>query len=177
MVTYTGLIQACFDSGNIQDGAYVFNKMQNFCSPNLVTYNVMLKAYLAHGMFDEANELFHKMSEDGDHISRKSDYRVRVIPDIYTFNTMLDACIADKRWDDFENIYRRMLHHGYHFNAKRHLRMILDASRAGKVLLVSISYFSSWHNLLSSACFDILWKGNFCICYSIYPLEQKEQFA
>nr|WAU86967.1 birch protein [Betula platyphylla] len=106
--------------------------MQDVCSPNLVTCNVMLKAYLAHGMVDEAHELFDKMSEDGNHISRKSDYRVRVIPDIYTFNTMLDACIADKRWDDFENIYRRMLHHGYHFNAKRHLRMILDASRAGK---------------------------------------------
>ncbi|XP_059437637.1 pentatricopeptide repeat-containing protein At1g30610, chloroplastic [Corylus avellana] len=140
VVTYTGLIQACFDSGNIQDGAYVFNKMQNFCSPNLVTYNVMLKAYLAHGMFDEASELFHKMSEDGNHISRKSDYRVRVIPDIYTFNTMLDACIADKRWDDFENIYRRMLHHGYHFNAKRHLRMILDASRAGKRKLLETTW-------------------------------------
>lgn len=142
-MTYTGLIQACLDSGHIQDGTYIFSKMQNFCSPNLVTCNIMLKAYLLHGMFEEAKDLFHKMSENGNYIGRKSDYRVQVIPDIYTFNIMLDACIAEERWDDFENIYRRLLHNGYHFNAKRHLRMILDASRAGKVFPSLLSYISS----------------------------------
>ncbi|GMY38207.1 pentatricopeptide repeat-containing protein At1g30610, chloroplastic-like isoform X2 [Fagus crenata] len=142
VVTYTGLIQACLDSGNVQDGAYIFKEMQNFCSPNLVTCNIMLKAYVDHGMFEEATDLFHKMLEDRN-IRRKSDYRARVIPDIYTFNTMLDACIAEKKWDDFENIYRGMLHHGYHFNAKRHLRMILIASRAGKGELLE----TTWNHL------------------------------
>lgn len=143
VVTYTGLIQACIDSGNIEDGAYIFKEMQNFCSPNLVSCNIMLKAYLEHGMFEEAKKLFNMMSEDRNHISRKSDYRVRVIPDIYTFNTMLDACIAEKRWDDFENIYRGMLHHGFHFNAKRHLRMILNASGAVKGVLLE----TTWNHL------------------------------
>ncbi|KAL0011985.1 hypothetical protein SO802_007093 [Lithocarpus litseifolius] len=143
VVTYTGLIQACIDSGNIEDGAYIFKEMQNFCSPNLVSCNIMLKAYLEHGMFEEAKKLFNMMSEDGNHISRKSDYRARVIPDIYTFNTMLDACIAEKRWDDFENIYRGMLHHGFHFNAKRHLRMILNASGAVKGVLLE----TTWNHL------------------------------
>ncbi|XP_042945473.1 pentatricopeptide repeat-containing protein At1g30610, chloroplastic [Carya illinoinensis] len=144
VVTFTGLIQACLNAGNIQDGALIFNKMHNFCSPNLVTCNIMLKAYLAHGMFEEAKELFHKMSEDGNRISRISDYKVRVIPDIYTFNTMLDACNTEKRWDDFENIYKRMLHHGFHFNEKRHLRMILNASRAGKGDLLE----TTWNHLV-----------------------------
>ncbi|XP_050288095.1 pentatricopeptide repeat-containing protein At1g30610, chloroplastic-like isoform X2 [Quercus robur] len=143
VVTYTGLIQACIDSGNIEDGAYIFKEMQNFCSPNLVSCNIMLKAYLEHGMFEEAKKLFNMMSEDRNHISRKSDYRARVIPDIYTFNTMLDACIAEKRWDDFENIYRGMLHHGFHFNAKRHLRMILNASGAVKGVLLE----TTWNHL------------------------------
>nr|TKR79431.1 pentatricopeptide repeat-containing protein [Populus alba] len=138
VVTYTGLIQACLDSGNIQNAVYIFNQMRNFCPPNLVTCNIMLKAYLEHGLFEEANELFNKMLDDGNHISRRSDYMFRVIPDIYTFNTMLDASIAEKRWDDFEYIYQNMLRHGFHFNANRHLRMVLDASRAGKVLLKSI---------------------------------------
>ncbi|KAK4581096.1 hypothetical protein RGQ29_024670 [Quercus rubra] len=143
VVTYTGLIQACIDSGNNEDGAYIFKEMQNFCSPNLVSCNIMLKAYLEHGMFEEAKKLFKMMSEDRNHISRKSDYRARVIPDIYTFNSMLDACIAEKKWDDFENIYRGMLHHGFHFNAKCHLRMILNASRAVEgVLLVT-----TWNHL------------------------------
>ena len=144
VVTYTGLIQACLDSGNIQNAAYIFDQVYEFCSPNLITYNVMLKAYVEHGMFEEAKELFGKMLGDENHISSKSDYRDRVVlPDIYTFNTMLDACNAEKRWDDFEYVYKRMLHHGFHFNAKRHLRMILDASRAGKVFLSEIFHFCS----------------------------------
>ena len=147
VVTYTGLIQACIDSGNNEDGAYIFKEMQNFCSPNLVSCNIMLKAYLEHGMFEEAKKLFNMMSEDRNHISRKSDYRARVIPDIYTFNSMLDACIAEKKWDDFENIYRGMLHHGFHFNAKCHLRMILNASRAVEVSSLPPCYFISWHKV------------------------------
>ncbi|KAJ4841818.1 hypothetical protein Tsubulata_026738 [Turnera subulata] len=132
VVTYTGLIQACLDSGNIQNAVYIINQMKHFCSPNLVTCNIMLKAFLDHGLFEKGKELFHKMLNDGNCISSTSDYKFRVLPDIYTFNTMLDACIAEKRWDDFEYVYGRMLHQGYHFNAKRHLRMVLDASRAGK---------------------------------------------
>lgn len=133
VVSYTGLIQACLDSGNIQNAAYIFNQMKNFCSPNLVTCNIMVKAYLEHGLFEEAMKLFQEMAEDSNHITREYDKKGLVIPDIYTFNTMLDACAAEKRWDDLELVYKRMLHHGFHFNAKRHLRMILDASRAGKV--------------------------------------------
>ncbi|CAL9016112.1 unnamed protein product [Prunus brigantina] len=140
VVTYTGLIQACLDAGSIKNGAYVFKQMENFCSPNLVTCNTMLKGYLDHGMFEEAKELFLKMLDDGNNISNKSDYKVRVIPDSYTFNTLLDTCIIEKRWDDFEFVYKMMLHHGYHFNAKRHLRMILDASEAGKSELLDITW-------------------------------------
>ncbi|XVF24234.1 hypothetical protein REPUB_Repub13aG0110100 [Reevesia pubescens] len=132
VVTYTGLIQACLDSGNIENGAYIFNQMQNFCSPNLVTCNIMLKAYMDHGLFDQAKDLFQKISENANQMSSKSDYLHGAIPDCYTFNIMLDACIQQKRWDEFEHVYGRMLHHGFHFNTKRHLRMILDAARAGK---------------------------------------------
>ncbi|KAH9747626.1 pentatricopeptide repeat-containing protein [Citrus sinensis] len=140
VVSYTGLIQACLDSGNIQNAAYIFNQMKNFCSPNLVTCNIMVKAYLEHGLFEEAMKLFQEMAEDSNHINREYDKKGLVIPDIYTFNTMLDACAAEKRWDDLELVYKRMLHHGLHFNAKRHLRMILDASRAGKVELLEITW-------------------------------------
>lgn len=133
-MTYTGLMQASLDSGNIQDGAYIFERMKEICAPNLVTYNIMLKAYLEHGMFQEAKGLFEQMLENTNHLmSGKTDHKMRVIPDIYTFNTMLDACVAEKRWDYFDHVYQRMLCHGYHFNPKRHLRMILEALRAGKV--------------------------------------------
>lgn len=152
-MTYTGLIQACLDAGSIKNGAYVFKQMENFCSPNLVTCNTMLKGYLDHGMFEEAKELFLKMLDNGNNISSKSDCKARVKPDSYTFNTLLDACITEKRWDDFEFVYKMMLHHGYHFNAKRHLRMILDACEAGKVsfifLIFSLSPPGIWPALVS----------------------------
>ncbi|XP_062094569.1 pentatricopeptide repeat-containing protein At1g30610, chloroplastic [Humulus lupulus] len=140
VVTYTGLIQACLDSGNVEDGAYMFNHMKKFCSPNLVTCNIMLKAYLKHGMFKEGKELFQMMLEDGSGFRSKANHNVLVAPDIYTFNTLLDACVSEKRWDDFEYFYKKMLHRGYHFNSKRHLQMILEASRAGKGELLDITW-------------------------------------
>lgn len=132
-MTYTGLIQACLDSGSVQNGAYIFSQMHNFCSPNIVTCNIMLKAYIEHKMFEEAKDLFQKILDGTRYLGSISDYKNCVIPDKFTFNTMLEACIEEKRWDDFENFYRRMLHHGYHFNPKRHQWMIMEASRAGKV--------------------------------------------
>ncbi|KAK2976530.1 hypothetical protein RJ640_026579, partial [Escallonia rubra] len=133
VVTYTGLIQACLDAGNIESGVYIFNHMHKVCSPNLVTCNILMKAYFEHEMFDEAKELFMRLAENGNRISSKLEYNDRVMPDIYTFNLMLDACVAHQRWDDLESVYEKMLQHGFHFNTKRHLRLILDACRAGKV--------------------------------------------
>ncbi|KAM1004377.1 hypothetical protein ACFX2J_004554 [Malus domestica] len=80
------------------------------------------------------------MLDDGNNTSSISDYKIRIIPDSYTFNTLFDTCITEKRWDDFEYVYKRMLHQGFHFNAKRHLRMILDACKAGKVELLDITW-------------------------------------
>ncbi|OVA07351.1 Pentatricopeptide repeat [Macleaya cordata] len=140
VVTYTGLIQACLDSGNVQNGSYIFEQMHKFCSPNVVTCNIMLKGYLEHGLFEKAKELFQQMLDDSNQISSIADYKERVPPDNYTFNTMLDACIAEKKWDDFKYVYQRMLHHGYHFNTKRHLRMLLEACRAGQGELLEITW-------------------------------------
>ncbi|KAF3676903.1 Pentatricopeptide repeat-containing protein, chloroplastic [Capsicum annuum] len=143
VVTYTGLIQACLDSGDIQSGAYIFNHMHQFCSPNLITYNIMLKAYLDGGMFEEAKQMFFKLLDNGNSISSKSDSKDKVFPDIYTFNLMLDACAAAKKWDDLEFAYSHMLKYGYHFNAKRHIQIVLDSCTAGKVELLE----ATWKNL------------------------------
>lgn len=153
MITYTGLMQACVDSGDVENAAYIFSHMQKFCSPNLVTCNIMLKAFLDHGKFEDAKQLFLTLLDNGNNIRREEDYRVRVIPDIYTFNTMLDACAAEKRWDDFEFVYTQMLRYGHHFNAKRHLRLILEAQRAGKVFhYINQHEFSSQFMFISCIC-------------------------
>uniref|UniRef100_M1BWM7 EMB2279 n=1 Tax=Solanum tuberosum TaxID=4113 RepID=M1BWM7_SOLTU len=136
VVTYTGLIQACLDSGDIQSGAYIFNHMHQFCSPNLITYNIMLKGYLDSGMFEEAKQMFFKLLDNGNSISSKLDGKDKVFPDVYTFNLMLDACAAGKKWDDLKFAYSHMLKYGYHFNAKRHIQIVLDSCRDGKVHFV-----------------------------------------
>lgn len=146
VVTYTGLIQACLDSGNIDDGVYIFNQMLKFCSPNTVTCNIMLKSYLEHGMFEEAKELFHKILDGSHDFDGKSSLRHKVIPDKFMFNTMMEACAATNNWDDFEHVYGQMLNHGFHFDAKRHLRMVLDAFRAGKVQIME----TTWDYLVRS---------------------------
>lgn len=133
-------MQASLDSGNIQDGAYIFEKMKEICAPNLVTFNIMLNAYLEHGMFQEAKALFEQMSENASRLRGSTDYKMLVVPDTYTFNAMLDACVAEKRWDYFYHVYQRMLYHGFPFNKKRHLRMILEASKAGKVTFLFLLY-------------------------------------
>ncbi|RZC48320.1 hypothetical protein C5167_041267 [Papaver somniferum] len=145
-VTYTGLIQACLDSGSVQNGSYIFDQMHKFCSPNVVTYNIMLKGYLDHGLFEKAKDLFQQMLDDSKQITSIADYKSRVVPDNYTFNTMLDACIAEKKWDDFTFVYQQMLHHGCHFNTKRHIKMLLEACRAGKGELLE----TTWKHLIQA---------------------------
>ncbi|XAR50762.1 hypothetical protein NMG60_11005182 [Bertholletia excelsa] len=170
VVTYTGLIQACLDAGNIQNGVCIFNHMQKFCSPNLVTCNIMLKAYLEYGMFEEARNLFQKMLEDVTHIGKRADCEGLVMPDMYTFNTMLEACFVEQQWDEFEFVYTQMLHHGYRFNAKRHLRMIMDAYRAGKGEILE----TTWKHLVQSGQTPppLLLKEMFCM-----KLEQGDHAA
>ncbi|XP_047339308.1 pentatricopeptide repeat-containing protein At1g30610, chloroplastic [Impatiens glandulifera] len=146
VVTYTGLMQACIEAGHVQNGSYIFEHMSKFCSPNLVTYNIMLKAHLDHGMYEEAKELLEKMLGNAVSIRNRADQRQNVIPDIYSFNIMLDACVADGQWDDFEYIYDQMFHYGNYFNPKRHLKMIMAARQAGKDKPLEMT----WHQLVQS---------------------------
>ncbi|KAH7654422.1 TPR-like protein [Dioscorea alata] len=146
VVTYTGLIQACLDSGNMETGTYIFKQMQKFCSPNTVTYNIMLKSYIEHGMLEEAKALFKKMLDSSHQISSKADSRLAAVPDKFTFNTMIEAFAEAKHWDDFANTYMQMLHHGFYFDKKRHLRLVLDAFREGKTQVLEIT----WDHLVHS---------------------------
>jgi pentatricopeptide repeat protein len=133
VVTYTGLIQTCIDSGSMENAKYIFNEMCNYCSPNNVTCNIMLKSYIDHGMFEDAKILLGNILSG--RIQSKGDSGQQAIADKFTFNTFMDACAEAKKWNDFEYAFRKMLSNGYHFEERRHLRMVLDAYRNGKVLI------------------------------------------
>ncbi|ERN07656.1 pentatricopeptide repeat-containing protein At1g30610, chloroplastic [Amborella trichopoda] len=131
VMTFTGLMQTCLEVGNVKDGEYIFRHMQKYCSPNIVTCNIVLKSYAQNGFFKEAKDLFQAILDGGAKFRGETD-RERLLPDKCTFNTMLEACSASKQWDDIESVYMRMVHHGYQFDLKYHLRLVLEASRAGK---------------------------------------------
>ncbi|KAG0478021.1 hypothetical protein HPP92_012740 [Vanilla planifolia] len=144
VVAYTGLIQACLDAGNIENAAYIFNQMHNFCSPNVITNNIMLKSYVQHGMFEEANALFKKVLAASHEKRSKDELNQKAFPDKFTFNTMIEACAAANKWDDFEFSYQEMLLHGYHFDRRRHMPMVFNAWRAGKKNILKIT----WNHLV-----------------------------
>jgi len=138
VVTYTGLIQTCIDNGSMENAKYIFSEMCNYCSPNTVTCNIMLKSFLEHGMLEDAKDLIQDILNG--RIRSKADSSQTTTADKFTFNTFMEACAAAQRWDDFEYAFREMLSKGYHFDERRHLRMVLDAYRNGKVhILAAIS--------------------------------------
>ncbi|ONK65740.1 uncharacterized protein A4U43_C06F440 [Asparagus officinalis] len=170
VVTYTGLIQACLDSGSIENGAYIFNKMHKFCAPNTVTCNIMLKSYIQHGMIQEAKDLFQTILDSSHQIKSKNDTDQKAIPDKFTFNTMMDACAAMNNWDYLLYTYEQMLRHGYHFDSRRHLRLVFDAFRAGKRQVIE----TTWEHLIrfGRAPPPPLVKERFCI-----KLEEDDHFG
>lgn len=134
VVTYTGVIQTCIDSGSMENAKYIFNEMCNYCSPNNVTCNIMLKSYIDHAMFEDAKNLLENILSG--RIRSKADLGQLAVADKFTFNTFMDACAEAKKWNDFEYAFRKMLSSGYHFDERRHLRMVLDAYRNGKEQLL-----------------------------------------
>ncbi|CAO2183294.1 unnamed protein product [Urochloa humidicola] len=134
VVTYTGLIQTCIDNGSMENAKYIFREMCNYCSPNTVTCNIMLKSFVEHGMLEDAKDLLQDVIHS--RIRSKVDSSQTATADKFTFNTFMEACAAAQRWDDFEYAFRKMLSKGYHFDERRHLRMVLDAYRNGKEQLL-----------------------------------------
>lgn len=136
VVTYTGLIQACIDNGSMANAKYIFNEMCNYCSPNTVTCNIMLKSFVERGMLEDAKDLLQDILNG--RIRSKVDSSQTATADKFTFNTFMEACAAAQRWDDFEYAFHEMLSRRYHFDERRHLRMVLDAYRNGKVLKLAL---------------------------------------
>ncbi|GAV71737.1 PPR domain-containing protein/PPR_2 domain-containing protein, partial [Cephalotus follicularis] len=75
-----------------------FNKMKGMerCKPNIVTYNVLLRAFAQARNVDQVNALFKEMDES------------IVSPDIYTYNGVMDAYGKNGMIRDMESVLSRM---------------------------------------------------------------------
>ncbi|KAF2585093.1 hypothetical protein F2Q70_00033717 [Brassica cretica] len=75
-----------------------FDKMKGMerCQPNVVTYNILLRAFAQSGKVDRVNALFKDLDMSA------------VSPDVYTFNGVMDAYGKNGMIEEMESVLTRM---------------------------------------------------------------------
>ncbi|WZZ23466.1 pentatricopeptide repeat-containing protein At4g39620, chloroplastic [Brassica napus] len=75
-----------------------FDKMKGMerCQPNVVTYNILLRAFAQSGKVDQVNALFKDLDMSA------------VSPDVYTFNGVMDAYGKNGMIKEMESVLTRM---------------------------------------------------------------------
>lgn len=75
-----------------------FRKMKGMerCKPNIVTYNILLRAFAQAGNVEQVNDLFKDLEES------------IVSPDVYTFNGVMDAYGKNRMIPEMESVLSRM---------------------------------------------------------------------
>lgn len=133
-ITFTGLIAASLNGGHVDDCMAIFQYMKDVCDPNIGTVNTMLRVYGRNDMFVEAKELFEEIVREKE---------THLVPDEYTYSFMLEASARSLQWEYFEHVYKTMILSGYQIDQTKHVPMLIEASRAGKVTesLHSLTFF------------------------------------
>lgn len=65
-------------------------------SPDIVTYNILIKSFVNANNMEAANQIFHRMIESG------------IQPDTYSTNTILNGWIIRKDWNHVENFVKEL---------------------------------------------------------------------
>ncbi|KAI9351856.1 hypothetical protein BD770DRAFT_393487 [Pilaira anomala] len=68
-------------------------------TPDIVTYNILIKSFVNANNMEAANQIFKKMTESG------------IEPDTYTTNTILNGWIIRKDWEHVENFIKDIQNH------------------------------------------------------------------
>ncbi|XP_076927788.1 uncharacterized protein LOC143591482 [Bidens hawaiensis] len=88
--TFTQVINCFCKKGKLTHALKVFDEMrQRECSPNINTYNCLLKGLCYVGRVEEANELLLKILKDGE-----------LKPDVYSFTAVMDGFCKVGRSDE-----------------------------------------------------------------------------
>lgn len=133
-VTFTGMVLAAMDGGDVNGCISIFEHCKRCCNPDIGIINAMLKVYVRNDMFLEARELFEETRSDSP-ASRncQNDWASSLSPDIYTFSLMLEASASAMQWEYFDYVYKEMTLCGYQLHQNKHASLLVEASRAGKV--------------------------------------------
>ncbi|XP_010241042.1 PREDICTED: pentatricopeptide repeat-containing protein At3g13160, mitochondrial-like [Nelumbo nucifera] len=96
--SFNALLSACADSRNFDKVDQIFRELPSRLSitPDLFSYNIMVRALCDRGSLDSALSFLDEMEKNG------------VSPNLITFNTLLNAFYGDNRFSDGEEIWARM---------------------------------------------------------------------
>lgn len=97
--SFNALLGACVNCKKFNDEAETFfEKLSSEMSitPNIFSYNIMMKGHCEMGSFDSAFSLLEKMEKK------------RVAPDLVTYNTLLHCLYSMGRISDAEDFWARM---------------------------------------------------------------------
>nr|XP_027192449.1 pentatricopeptide repeat-containing protein At5g67570, chloroplastic isoform X2 [Cicer arietinum] len=140
-VTFTGMIRSSMDGGHIDDCISIFEYMEDHCTPNVGTVNIMLKVYGQNDMFSKAKVLFEEVKvAKSDIYDFPKGGSTSIVPDAYTYSLMLEASARAHQWEYFEHVYKEMILSGYHLDQNKHSSLLVKASRAGKLHLLEHAF-------------------------------------
>ncbi|XP_020520883.1 pentatricopeptide repeat-containing protein At5g67570, chloroplastic isoform X2 [Amborella trichopoda] len=142
-VAFTGMIQSCMDGGYVRDGISIFENMQEYCTLNIGTINVMLKLYGCNDMFTKAKELFEGIKMPEARYDMNLDCHGVNSPDAYTYSLMLEASAISLQWEYFEHVYKEMALSGFQLDQNKHAWLLVEASRAGMMHLLEHAFDSA----------------------------------
>ncbi|XP_059623743.1 small ribosomal subunit protein mS78 (rPPR3a)-like [Cornus florida] len=96
--SFNALLGACVNSKKFDKITGFFHELPEKLSikPNVVSYNIMIKAFCEMGTLDSAISMLDEMEKNG------------LDPDVITFNTLLDTFYGRNRFVDGEKIWARM---------------------------------------------------------------------
>lgn len=141
-ITFTGLITSSMEGGHVDECISIFQRMKHYCKPNIGTINIMLKVYGRNDMFSKAKELFEEATgANSDYYISPGSNAPLLKPDEYTYSAMLEASARAQQWEYFEYVYKMMALSGYQLDQSKHISLLVEASKAGKVSYIHFFLF------------------------------------
>lgn len=132
-IAFTGMIRSCMEGGHMQDCISMFDHIKGFVPPSIGIINIMLKVYGRSDMFAEAKGLFESIKMLPACSPASLNGSATVSPDSYSYSSILEASAAAQQWEYFEYVYKEMILGGFQLDQQKHARLLVEASRAGKV--------------------------------------------
>lgn len=108
--------------GKFKEAIEVFHRMgDKSCSPDTLSYNVLIEKLCNNDMLTEAKDLFRDMSEN------------KVKPDEYTYVLLMETCFKLDRPDDAAEYYSKMIESGLRPNLTVYNKLVEGLVNVGKV--------------------------------------------